>query len=263
MRITWLPLLQQMRAVYAVPRGPERFRQYLQLATGGADDLVTPVLAFNPMAREHVVARLEALLALGGDEIAAEAAARAAQRLARIELELVGGLELADDLHGGWTNRYLTDAGHRFPAAMAQKPLAGRSNIRPFATALLFVSEEYTGEAIAALVAEAVYRGAYGRLVGPARTLEEMLRQERMAARFAGTPSTAADEDVDAARIAMAPHRASDAWPVCFACLYGDEAAESVGFAPLGVPAWGGFAVARAEARERAEDPVGTLVERP
>ena len=56
MKLTYVPLLATLRAVYAVPRGRERFETYLKtvLAKDRADVELLPLLAANPMAKEHV-----------------------------------------------------------------------------------------------------------------------------------------------------------------------------------------------------------------
>jgi hypothetical protein len=252
MTIEFLPLLQIMREVYALPRGMERFQQYLQTATGGTDDLALPILSFNPMAKARVVEQVEALLAMGAEDAAVGAAREAEARLRDVPGALKTGLELADDLGGGWTNRYLTDAGHRFPERIDRK--------RAFATALLWVSETPSLEQVRQEVLGAVYRILYRRRLGPAKTLREMLRQEAWVARFAGLPVPDAAEDVAAHRERIAPYLDTGAYPEAFACIYGDEAAVSVGYAPLGLPAWAGFTVARADAAAEPADPVAVLL---
>lgn len=60
-----VPLLQIQRELYRVPRGSERFRAYVQTLTGGSDDTVLPPLvAMNPLGKEHVELFLDTLLAL-------------------------------------------------------------------------------------------------------------------------------------------------------------------------------------------------------
>lgn len=256
--ITSLPLLRLMRDVYALPRGMGRFRRYLELATGGSGDIELPIMRFNPMAREHVLRRVDALLALGADEIAAGAAREAAEQLSGIPGALRVGLELADDVAGGWTNRYLTDAAHR---------LWSRGTVRRgFATALLWASEDPDPVRIREEMLAAIYRTVYQSLFGLPRRLGDALRQEGLAGVFAGMdPSrwSAGTSETGLARVRaiLAGHLMREDFPAVFACLYGDEAAVEVGYAPLGVPPWGGFAVAVADARDRGVDPVAVLRE--
>ena len=40
----------------------------------------------------------------------------------------------------------------------------------------------------------------------------------------------------------------STSYPICFAAMYGDTAAKTLGYTPLGLSDWAGFAVAQADA---------------
>ena len=63
-------------------------------ATG---DLKLPLVAMNPMGKEHAPALLDEWIALGADEIAAHAVADAATRLEPVPGEFQVGLVIADD----------------------------------------------------------------------------------------------------------------------------------------------------------------------
>jgi hypothetical protein len=67
MKITYLPVLGTLRELYVQPRDMQRFRQYIATLTGGGDDVALPIGVANPMAKEHAVARIDELLALGAD----------------------------------------------------------------------------------------------------------------------------------------------------------------------------------------------------
>ena len=82
-----------------------------------------------------------------------------------------------------------------------------------------------------------------------------MLAQEGLAGVFAGArPGLGADE-LARARGIIAPHLDTATYPEAFACLYGDAAAEQLGYRPLGLPPRAGFAVALA----RRYDPLAAL----
>src|SRR5438045_2946149 len=85
MKISYLPVLGTLRELYLQPRDMQRFRQYIAALTGGGEDVVLPIGVANPMAKKHAVARIDELLALGADTIAAMAADSAQTRLARTE----------------------------------------------------------------------------------------------------------------------------------------------------------------------------------
>jgi hypothetical protein len=197
-----LPLLQIQRELLALPRGTERFRAYLAKMLAGGD-VVLPLTAMNPMAREHVARFLDEL----GD---AEKIARAALAKLPFELELRVGLVVADE-RGGWTNRWTTDFSHRFE----QQSLLARG----FCVVLLWAGErpEVRREVIAA-----VARAHWQRSHPPPKSLREMVAQENFARTLTGE-----------AQIEPPREDARDA-PTLFALLYGDEAAEALGYAKLG-----------------------------
>ncbi len=120
MKIEYVPLIRGMRDLHAVPRGMERFREYIRaFTTTGIDgpEVEFPSLVLmNPMGREHVAELLDALLALDADGIAARTAADAAAGLADAPGDYKLGLVVADDLKGGWTNRYDYEFNLRFPS---------------------------------------------------------------------------------------------------------------------------------------------------
>jgi len=53
MKVTYLPVLGVLRELYQQPRNMQRFRNYIASMTGGTDDVVLPIGAANPMAREQ------------------------------------------------------------------------------------------------------------------------------------------------------------------------------------------------------------------
>ena len=118
MKIEYVPLIQVMRDLHGIPRGRERFREYIRsLTKHGTDEVEFPPLGImNPMGREHVTELLDALLALDADGIAAHTAADAAAQLADAPGGYKLGIVVADDLKGGWTNRYDYEFKLRFPS---------------------------------------------------------------------------------------------------------------------------------------------------
>jgi hypothetical protein len=248
MKIEYLPTLKTMREVYELPRTMERFQEYLRVATGGTDDIAMPILSFNPMAKEDAIAKLDALLAMGAEDIAAEAAAEAEQRLVSLDWELKAGLEMADDIGGAWSQRYTSDAARRMPPKVDFR--------RPFVTGVVYVSEPPTEAAIRQEMLSALYRAVYLREVGLPKTLGDLLRQEGLAGRFAGAAPSLSGDELTTARERIAPYLGSDRYPEIFASFYGDEAAESVGYPRLSLPSWAGLTVAIADAME---DPVAAL----
>ena len=84
MNLDYVPLLRVMRKLHSIPRGQppdfngmRRFRHYLRTIfphDENADQLL-PLIAMNPMGKDHVTALLDAYLAMDADGIGARVAA--------------------------------------------------------------------------------------------------------------------------------------------------------------------------------------------
>jgi hypothetical protein len=253
MTVTVVPLLRIARDLYEIPRGPARFRRYLGVLIGGTDDIAyPPLVSLNPMGREHVAASIDALLALDAEAVAVEAAAEAERRLSRATTAVRLGLVVADDLKGGWTNRQYTEMANRFTPQANLK--------RGWAAALFWTSESSTREGVRREVLEALFRVAHFERHGPPRTLRAMLDQEGRAAAFAGETEPALDaEEIEYTRAVVAPFLDATDLPTQFPCLYGDAAARSVGYTPLGLSPRAGYALALSNALASGEPPESAI----
>ncbi len=240
LQIELIPLLRRERELYAVPRGRERFAAYLEAMTMGTGEAALPLTTLNPMGREHVGELLDRMIAMDVEKVAAEAAADAAQRLRELDEKIRVAIVVADDLKGGWTNRYFADMANRFERKYEVA--------RGWATAIFWTGEEPTLEHARAATLKSIYRTLHERAFGAATTLGAMMEQEGRAARFAGESVALPDAPLRAARAIIEGHLETKAYPVIVAVLYGDEAAASLGYPPLGLPAAAGYAVALANA---------------
>ena len=122
MQLSFLPLLQIQRDLYSMPRGMERFREYIKTMTDPATgDLALPLVAMNPMGKDHVPALIDEYISLGAEKIAVDALSeyQPVEPVEAVELlELVDrryrvAIVVSDDLRGGWTNRWASEYGHR------------------------------------------------------------------------------------------------------------------------------------------------------
>ncbi|HEY8597209.1 MAG TPA: hypothetical protein VIL85_02195 [Thermomicrobiales bacterium] len=251
MALELLPLLKVQRAVLDTPPGPGRFQRYLAAMLDKDGDMALPLAAFNPMSKPHVTALLDSLLAMGAEGEAQSALAEAARRLGPDTPQLRVGLVVVDDARGGWTNRFLTDADHRFGGATYAK--------RGFATGYLWTGDETTRAMIRAEILATIYRHCYKARNGLPQTLREMLTLEGLTFTFSGVTTPLDEGAALRTRSIITPLLDEAAQPTVIACLYGDEAAISVGYPPLGVPAWGGFALAAIAARAQRWDPLKAL----
>ena len=247
MELEYVPLLRIQRELYDQPRGMERFRSYLRtMVDARTGDLALPLVAMNPMGKDHVPALLDRLLAVDADGAGAVAMRAAAERPAarRVSGRYRVALVVADDAQGGWTNRYQSEFDHRFEGAALYK--------RGWITGILWTSEEPSAEAARREVATAIHRFAHVHRHGRATTLQAMLAQEGEAMAAAGCREPALDDDDLAyTRETMAPYLARGDRPTAVACLYGDEAARELGYPPLGFSARAGLALALDAARRR------------
>ena len=245
MRLTYVPLLATLRDVYAVPRGRERFETYLKtvLAKDRANVELLPLLAANPMARDHVTALLDELLTLDADGIGARAAAEAAGRLADEPGDYKVALVVADDLLGGWTNRYAYEFDFRVGYGPHGKRFWGLFG-------LLWSSEPASERAVREAVLTAVYRTAYVRRRGPPASLRDIMVQEgRVMATADCAGPTLDPEDIEYTREVLVPYQDATDKRTVMECLFGDGPGSTLGFTPRGLSPWAGLAVARHDAR--------------
>jgi len=242
MTLTYVPLLQIQRNLYDLPRNMERFRAYLATMTDASTgDLKLPLVAMNPMGKEHVPELLDAWMALGADEIAATAVREADARLRDVAGEFRVGLVIADDLKGGWTNRWEYEFGHR----IGTKPLHRRG----WLTGMLWTSETPSSDAARVAASTSVYRAAYIQQHGYAGTLRETLAQEGYAMASAGCTTPALDvDDLEYTRDVMTRYLDATDQPTLMTCLFGDKAVAPLGFGALGFSECAGLALALADA---------------
>jgi hypothetical protein len=250
MKLEHVPLLRVQRELQGVPRGMPRFRQYLRtmLNEDGTGLELPPLGIMNPMGKEHVTALLDALLALDADEIAARTLTEVSVPLANESGDFKVGVVVADDLKGGWTNRYDWEFTLRFPSGL------GRPRPRwlkhSWITAVLWSSEVPTEQAVREAVRTAVHRVVYLQQHGPARTLRDMLAQEGHVMARAGCTVPAVDmEDIEYTREVLVPFLDADDKRTAIECLFGDAAGRTLGFTPRGLSPWAGLALALHDAR--------------
>jgi len=238
MQLQYVPLLQTQRDLYAMPPNKKRFEHYIRTMTNadGSDVELVPLVAMNPMAKDHVAALLDTFLAFDADKMGANAAAEASEALKEEPGKFRASLVVVDDLKGGWTNRYAYEYDCRYPTP---------DHHRFWVTGYLWSSEAATERTAREAILVAAYRTAYVQREGPARSLRQLLAQEGYAYSAAGCQSPAlVAEDLAYTREVLAPMlNASDKRSV-IECLFGDEAARSLGFTPRGLSHWAGLALA-------------------
>ena len=245
MNLEYVPLLQMYRDVQALPRNFARFEEYLRtvLNDDRSDVEFLPLLAANPMGKEHVLALLDQLLAMDADGIGAQAAKGASAETADVPGEYKASLVLVDDLKGGWTNRWSYEYDLRRPAPDAK---------RFWVTGYLWTSEPASQRGVREAMLIAVQRTAYVKRFGPARTLRQIMIQEGEVMKRAGCTSPILEpDDLEYTRKVLAPFLDADDMRTVIECLFGDPAARSLGFTPRGLSHWAGIALALHDVRGR------------
>src|SRR5262245_9866337 len=219
MHIEFVPLLHIQRDLYRMPRGMDRFRAYLRtMIDDTCNDLrLPPLVAMNPMGKDHLPDLLDRLLALDAEGIAAQAVTAAASQVTDVPGAYKLGLVLCDDLLGGWTNRYASEFTHRFPT----RPIRDRG----WLNGCLWSSETPSADAIRDEVQTTIFRTAYIAQHGPSRTLRDMLAQEGWAMARAGCTQPALDDaGISTTRAIIEPHLDATDMRTAIECLFGDVA---------------------------------------
>ena len=229
----------------------KRFKHYLRTIFDYDRKIckLPPLLAMNPMGKDHVTALLDAYLAMDADAIGARVAAEAAAQLADVPGDFKIGLVTCDDLMGVGSNRY--DLEFAFRIGGAHLSSLGSPRERPrwlkdwWLQGVLWSSEPPSERAVREAILTAVYRVAYMHQHGLARTLREMLTQEGQVMALAGCSGPTLDaEDIAYTREVLIPYLDADDKRTCIECLFGDAAARTLGFTPRGLSPWAGLALA-------------------
>jgi len=228
-----------------MPRGMDRFREYIKTMTDAeTGDLALPLVAMNPMGKDHVPALIDEYLALGAEEIAAHAVRSAEARSAKADqtADYKVALVVSDDLKGGWTNRWASEFSHRIEYAAITK--------RGWLVGILWTSEPASEQNVRDAVLTSIYRAEYLQTHAAAKTLGEMLDQEGYAMARAGCLTPQLDEDDLAyTRSVIKPHLGATDRATVIACMFGDRAAAALGYPPQGLSDRAGLAMALSQAR--------------
>jgi hypothetical protein len=243
-----VPFLAKLRNLYAQPRGFTRFQEYLEILRNEAGKMELPISNINPMAKPHVLERVEQLIAIDAEAVALAAARESVPRLDNFDDALRLIVIVADDVQGGWTNRAFAEFGHRYESKHQVQ--------RGWVVAMLWSSEEPSAELVRRETLATLYRTIDERRNGPVRTLRQIIEREGRTMRFAAYERRYDDATLQSVRETIQPHLDSHAAPIVFAALYGDAIAASLGYPSLGVPDRGGYELALADAVESEKGPL-------
>ncbi len=248
MKLEYVQMLSVQRDLYRIPRGPDRFREYLKtMLDPETGDPRLPLTMMNPMAKDHVPRYLDLLQAMGAEEAGAQAARDAEAKLGNEPGAYRVGLVVADDMGGGWTNRATAELSHLRGELALEK--------RGWITGILWASDTYGPAEIREEVLISIYRATYVAQRGAPKSLRDILLQEGTAMRLAGARNPALDPNaLVRTREILAKKLDHDDPATLIAALFGDRAARELGHEPLGLPPRAGLALAlhgRLESRRR------------
>ena len=246
MKATLTEVLSDLRGLYEIENRFQRFDAYRALASGKIRGEPLPIGTFSPMG-ERQADYLDRLLALDAEQLAQTIADEVVADFVTFPDKFRLMLVVADVPRNGWTERNLTDAQWRFtPYDTLPKDVAMKGFDR-WVTVLLWTDVEATEAYVRREARAALYRALHFRHVGTPKTLQEMMRQEGRALAYAGYMLESSPEELEYSRYVIEPHLQSGEFPVCFAALYGDEAARKAGYEALGLESKAGFQLALME----------------
>lgn len=233
MTFTLRPIIDTMLELYAQPRNPKRFADYLSmLRDGPKGDMVLPIAGFNPMAKDHATEKLQELKALQAEELIQNTLAEInwthAKELKKHKGEIQVVLNLADDWKGAWTNRYTTDYDSKFKL--------NAFVTRQFCVPHIWTSETYSEEQIIRRARDYVFRTIHWLKKPKPSTLSDHIEQEIWVARQSLTSPKHYDKHAFQLRHDfLRAHGNSDDYGLIFNFLYGDAASDSLGFQSYGL----------------------------
>jgi hypothetical protein len=207
-----------------------------------------PVSGYNPMTSQDALGTVTALRAIDAESLVLEAAS---ESLSRLGLPPSVNLELSVTVAtpGMWTDRLATEIEHR---------LTGRTPTQ----VLFWTGEDVTLFAVRREAVAQTVRAALSVLHGPAETAALAAGQEGLACALADVLAPAARTDAEHSAVAeaLAVVGSDTTLATKAALLYGDHAAEAMGWTPLGIPPHAGYRHATARAHAAlASTPPATL----
>jgi len=198
-------------------------------------DLVLPIAGYNPMGGEWVLSKIEALQAIDAEELMAQTLHTLNESFPESFREITVVLNLADDVGGAWSQRYLTDYSSKFDIAPLVK--------RQFCTPFLWTSEIFSETLITHRTKAYALRTQYWMTHGKPLSLSAIVRQEVQVSRQCQNESPVdASIDIEWLHTYFSKHQDTEDYSIIFNFLYGDEASEVFAYQTYGIPKNGGLA---------------------
>lgn len=247
MRVSVIPVLELQLEIYESYDRMDRYALYQQTMKGDNDKVPgrrPPLGAFSPMGKFQPD-YLTKLINIEAEKVAAEEASKVAIELSDLPDRFDLAVVVVDDKPNGWTPRFLADAESRFLNKYddLSDPLDESDR---WVSVQLWTFEEPTVAYIQTEVRAAIYRASFRRVFGPPVTLDDVLKQEGNARRFAGDEPTLDAEEIAYSAQVIKPLRKSDSYPLWFSAFYGDEIAQAFGYQAFGLSDFAGLDVSLA-----------------
>lgn len=240
------PILSEIKDFYSKPISSERFKEYISKLQGNTKgDLTLPIGGFNPMAKEHILEKIDELEQLGAEKLMEKTIIEFNSTIKEsIDEEFLVVLNIADDLKGGWTNYYSTDFDSKFK-------LNAFVN-RKFCVPYFWTSESYSSEVIKIRTIEYLSRTLYRILNPQPKTLEEYLEQEIYVATMANYGDNIIDKtsfkEIEKYYLV---NKDSEEYDRIFNFFYGNNGSESLGYKKYGIIETLGFDYAKLITKRR------------
>jgi hypothetical protein len=225
MGLSAVEILKTQAELLTLPKGKERFDAYLAAMTGGTNDLVIPIGSFNPMSKDHVSLVVDRLVELNAERIVAEVVADLNSKFPNFQDAIKVGLVVVDDVKGGWTCRETIELERTTGVSGELK--------RHWISVLWWCSDDCTEDAVRLAATTQIFKAMEILNHGPVQTLGDWVDLEAQAMRLARvTPSPAEHDWFNKFK----SFTSAQDTPTLVSAIYGDPAAEKLGYIPLGFP---------------------------
>jgi len=244
MKFQLRPILSEIKELYQESISNIRFKKYISKLQGDTKtDLDLPIAGFNPMAKVHIIQKIEELEHIRTETIMEKTIASFNLKFPKSgnrEIKVV--LNIADDLKGAWTNFYSTDFDSKFKL----KALVTRNFCVPY----FWTNEIFTKELIQTRTIEYLCRTWYQLNNPKIETLEEHLRQEIFVAKHTIDNIQIVDSsNYEELEVYYLKNRHLEAYDLIFNFFYGDEGSENLGYKKYGIQSITGFDYAKYKAK--------------
>jgi len=243
MKFESLQVLDQIKALYELPRTKERFDKYLYLLQGDSkDEMILPIASFNPMGKELAMNKLQRLIELNAEDILAHEIKKINPTLNGNDNHIIRvAINLADDIEGAWSNYFTTDYKSKFEIESLLKI--------NFCTPIFWTSEILNEELVTQRIKAYLFRTIFWVNNKKPETLKELFKQEVFVQFQLKNISTEWNENdfLEIQKLYQENIDSTD-YNLKFNFFYGDEASQQLGYSCFGAKANEGFEYSKLKA---------------